>query len=120
MAISMSYPPNLPSYLPRLSLVLCQPSVKARHTPRHTRIGRDPTALAREHRLKCGANGGYLATSSRRDSKPPTMQRELLFPQISGPAAPARASRNARGPWKGRLMKDEGGFSRRKVLKLWG
>jgi hypothetical protein len=96
MAISMSYPPNLPSYLPRLSLVLCQPSVKARHTPRHTRIGRDPTALAREHRLKCGANGGYLATSSRRDSKPPTMQGNWLFPDIWDLAAQAWSARNAR------------------------
>jgi hypothetical protein len=96
MAISMSYPPNLPSYLPRLSLVLCQPSVKARQARRHTRIGRDPTALAREHRLKCGANGGYLATSSRRDSKPPTMQGNWLSSDIWDLAGQAWSARNAR------------------------
>jgi hypothetical protein len=45
MAISMSDPPYLSNDFPRLSLVLCQPSLKARHTPRHSRIGHDPPRL---------------------------------------------------------------------------
>jgi hypothetical protein len=124
MANTMSYAPDLPSNLPQLSLVPCQPSLKARSTPLHTRIGRDPTALAREPRLTRGASGGYLATASRRDSKPLTRQGNWFYPDVWDLADQALIARNACAVRKERMMKHEAqhevDLSRRNFLKFGG